>query len=71
MTAAQRYIEQGIQQGIQQGQCAMLLHLLRQRFGDEVTVEVERRIQVASAAQLERWTGRVLSAATLAELLAD
>ena len=67
VTAAQRYIEQGRQEG----KCALLLQLLHQRFGDEVNAEMERRIGTASAEQIEIWTGRVLSAATLTELLAD
>jgi hypothetical protein len=74
VTAAQRYIEQGRQEGRQegflQGERALLLRLLRQRFGAEVDAEIERRVGAAPAELLERWTGRVLSAATLAELLA-
>jgi hypothetical protein len=49
----------------------MLLGLLRQRFGDEVDAQVERRVASAPVEQIETWTTRVLSAATLAELLAD
>jgi hypothetical protein len=44
--------------------------LLRQRFGDAVNAQVEQRIATASLEQVEAWTGRVLSAATLAEVLA-
>jgi flagellar biosynthesis/type III secretory pathway protein FliH len=79
VTAAQQYIEQGIQQGRQQGieqgrqqgESAVLLRLVRQRFGDAVDPQIERRIAAASIEQLDTWTARVLSAATLAELLAD
>ena len=79
MTAGQRLIEQGRQQGIeqgieqgrQQGTQGVLLRLLRQRFGDAVNAQVEQRIATASLEQVEAWTGRVLSAATLAEVLAD
>jgi predicted transposase/invertase (TIGR01784 family) len=75
VTAAQQYIEQGIEQGIergrQQGESAVLLRLVRQRFGDEVDPQVERRIATASIAQLNTWTARIFSAATLTELLAD
>jgi len=67
MTAGQRLIEQGRQQGIQ----GMLLTLLRQRFGDAVNAQVEQRIAAASLAQVEAWTRRVLSAATLPEVIAD
>ena len=67
VTAAQRYIEQGRQQG----ESAVLLRLVRQRFGDAVDPQIERRIATASIAQLDTWTARILSAATLTELLAD
>jgi hypothetical protein len=79
MTAGQRLIEQGRQQGIEQGRQqgiqqgiqGVLLRLLRQRFGDAVSAQVEQRIATASPEQVEAWTGRVLSAATLAEVLTD
>jgi predicted transposase/invertase (TIGR01784 family) len=75
MTAGQRLIEQGrqqgIQQGIQQGAQGMLLRLLRQRFGDAVSPQVVQRVATASLEQIEVWAERVLSAATLAEVLAD
>jgi len=45
--------------------------LLRRRFGAEVDGETERRVAAAPAEQVEVWAERVLSAATLAELLAD
>ena len=71
MTSGQQLIEQGIQQGRQKERRRLLLRFLRQRFGDEVDAQVERRVGVASGEQLEIWTMRVLSAATLSELLAD
>jgi predicted transposase/invertase (TIGR01784 family) len=75
MTAGERLIQQGeergIQQGIQQGERAVLLRLLRQRFGHQVDTDVEQRLATASAQQIAIWVERVLSAATLAELLAD
>jgi hypothetical protein len=43
---------------------------VRQRFPQAVDAEVERRVAVASVAQLEASTDRVLTAATLHELLA-
>jgi trans-2-enoyl-CoA reductase len=49
----------------------VLLRLLRRRFGAEVDGEIERRVAVAPGEQIEVWAERVLSAATLAELLAD
>jgi Uma2 family endonuclease len=57
--------------GVQQGERALLLRLLRHRFGDAVDAGVERRIAAASAEQIDAWAARVLSAATLAELWAD
>ena len=67
----QQGMQQGIQQGIQQGTQGVLLRLLRQRFGDAVNAQVEQRIATASREQVEAWTGRVLSAATLTEAIAD
>jgi hypothetical protein len=62
---------EAIQEGLQQGERKVLLRLLRRRFGAEVDGEIERRVAVAPAEQVEVWTERVLSAATLVELLAD
>ena len=59
------------EEGRRQGECAVLLRLLRQRFGNEVDADIERRVATASLEQLETWTDRLLLAATLAELLAD
>ena len=79
MTAGERLIQQGeqlgiqkgIQEGIQQGERMILLRLLRKRFGDAVDVDVERRVQGATSEQIGTWAERVLSAATLTELLAN
>lgn len=79
MTAGQRLIEQGrqegieqgFQQGMQQGMQGALLLLLRQRFGAAVNRQVEQRVMAASRDQVEAWTGRVLSAASLAEVIAE
>jgi predicted transposase/invertase (TIGR01784 family) len=82
MTAGQQLIEQGRQQGIeqgrqqgieqgrQQGERALLLRQLRKRFGDAVDHQVEQRIAAASVEQIEIWSERVLSAATIVELFA-
>jgi hypothetical protein len=64
-------LEEGVKQGLEQGERKLLLRLLRRRFGAEVDGEVERRVAAAPAEQVEVWAERVLSAATLAELLAD
>jgi hypothetical protein len=70
----QQGLEQGVQQGLEQGverERKLLLRLLRRRFGAEVGGETERRVAAAPAEQIEVWAERVLSAATLTELLAD
>jgi len=75
VTAGQQLIEQGRQEGRREGrregECALLLRLLRRRFGDAVNTAIEQRIATASIEQIDTWTERVLSAATLTELLAD
>jgi len=63
--------QQGERAGFQQGERAVLLRLLRRRFGASIDSTIELRVAVASSEQIERWTERVLSAATLAELFAD
>jgi Domain of unknown function (DUF4351) len=55
----------------QEGRQEVLLRVLRLRFGGEVDAHVEQRIAAASVKQIETWTARLLSAPTLAELLAD
>jgi hypothetical protein len=67
----QDIVETWRQEAVQEGRQEVLLHLLRQRFGHEVDAHVERRVATASREQLDTWTGRVLSAATLSELLGD
>ena len=62
---------EAIQEGLEQGERKVLLRQLRRRFGAEVDGEIERRVATAPAEQVEVWTERVLSARTLAELLAD
>lgn len=64
-------VQEGVKQGLEQGERKVLLRLLRRRFGAEVDGEVERRVAAAAVEQVEVWTERVLSAATLTELLAD
>ena len=70
VTVGQRIREEARQEYRQRSQ-EVLLRLLRQRFGHEVDAPIERRVVSASFEQVESWTERVLSAATLAELLAD
>jgi hypothetical protein len=64
-------IQEGVKQGMEQGERKVLLRLLRRRFGATVDGEIERRVAAAPTEQIEIWAERVLSAATLAELLAD
>ena len=69
--AIEEGVQQGRQQGLEQGERKVLLRQLRRRFGAEVDGEIERRVATAPVEQVEVWTERVLSAGTLAELLAD
>ncbi|MFS8069616.1 MAG: DUF4351 domain-containing protein, partial [Byssovorax sp.] len=61
---------QGVQKGEQQGRRSMLLRQLRLRFGElpEATVA---RVNAAGVPQLDLWTDRVITAASLADVLAD
>jgi len=51
------------------GKAGALLQLLEARFGP-LQPQVIERVRAASAADLERWLGRLLGAASLSELLA-
>lgn len=64
-------VQQGVQQGVEQGERKLLLRQLRRRFGAEVDGAIEERVVAASAEQVELWAERVLSAATLDEILRD
>ena len=57
-----------VAQGQKEGERAMLLRLLRTRFG-ELPATAIARVESAEIAALERWGDRVLSAKTLAEVL--
>ena len=67
----QDIVENWRREAMEQGERKVLLRQLRRRFGAEVDREIERRVATAPAEQVEVWTERVLSAGTLAELLAD
>jgi hypothetical protein len=67
----ERSEQRGIQKGVLQGERALLLRQLRKRFVNEVDVDTERRLASASADQIATWAERVLSAPSLAEILAD
>jgi hypothetical protein len=64
-------VETWRREAMKDGERKLLLRQLRRRFGAEIDGETERRVTAASAEQIEVWAERVLSAATLAELLAD
>jgi len=59
--------EEGLQEGRQEGEAALLLRLLRRRFG-EVPSSVTDRLKVAEPAELEGWCDRLLEARSLREL---
>jgi len=67
----QDIVETWRREAIEQGERKLLLRLLRRRFGAEVDGEIERRVATGPAEQVEVWAERVLSVATLAELLAE
>lgn len=66
----QQGVQQGLQQGLREGQSAVLRSLLLQRFGP-LPREIEARIDAATLEQLQTWLGRILTAATLADLLGE
>jgi hypothetical protein len=57
-----------IERGQKEGERKILLRMLRLRFG-ELSVDVTARIDAAESEQIERWADRVLTAATLDEVL--
>ncbi len=67
---AQRFREEGRDEGIQRGEARILTAQLRLRFG-ELPAAVRQRIETTDADTLLRWSERVLTAATLDEILAD
>ena len=83
MTYGERLIQQGFergeqegfqkgeQEGFQRGERALLLRQLWARFGGQVDAAVERRVEAAPAEQIALWGERVLTAASLSDLLAD
>jgi hypothetical protein len=74
VTTGQQLIElgrqQGIELGLREGMQRVLLRWLKQRFDNDVDAHVEQRIATASIKEIETWVGRILSAATLADLFA-
>ena len=68
LSTADMLIEEGLQKGLRQGQAKMLLKLLRLKFG-RLPAGTTSRVRTASETELERWTERVLTASSLADLL--
>lgn len=68
MTVADRLRSEGRNEGRKEGLEEGLLKLLRARFGDVPEAAVAR-IQAASIAQLDAWLDRILTAATLDDVL--
>lgn len=60
--------KQGLEQGLEQGRRAVLRELLADRFG-ELPAKAERHLQSADEAELRAMAHRVLTAASLAEVL--
>ncbi|MEZ4362939.1 MAG: Rpn family recombination-promoting nuclease/putative transposase [Kofleriaceae bacterium] len=83
MTAAQRLREEGRQEGHREGRQeghregrleasrALLSRILQQRFGAQLDPSVEQRLHAATLEQVEAWSSRVLTAASLAAVFDD
>jgi hypothetical protein len=69
-TLRREAVQEGVKQVLERER-KLLLRLLQRRFGAEVDDEMKRRVATASGEQIEIWAERELSAATLAEILAD
>ncbi len=63
-------IELGMEAGMEAGERAIVLRLLSKRFGP-LDAAVRARVEQASVSNLELWADRILTAATLEEILAD
>ena len=65
-----RGIEQGLERGIEQGRREILARLLGLRFGPLSAAEWSR-LEQADAAHLNLWSERILTATSVAEVLAE
>ena len=70
MTAAQRLREEGRAEGRAEGRTALLLRQLRLRFGP-LPEDMLQRVRAADEATLDIWAERILTAATLSEVLTE
>jgi len=62
--------QEGLQQGLQEGRLAILRRLLELRFG-KLDTELAARLDAADAQALDRFTERVLTAATIDKVFAE
>jgi hypothetical protein len=62
--------QSGREEGRKEGERALVRKLLTLRFG-KLPADAEQRLERASLAELERWAERVLTAKSLAAVLAD
>ena len=77
-TFSERFLQQGLEQGLAQGEhigvrkgeARVLLTLLRLKFGT-VSEAVEARIDQADADTLLGWSGRVLSAGSIEDVVGN
>ncbi len=67
---AERFIQQGKLEGKQEGEAAMLLRLLRLKFG-EVPEVVRRKIQNTDPQTLLEWSDRVLTASSIEQVIGE
>jgi len=72
MNVAESFIaegrEQGLEQGLVQGRAQALRQLLVAKFGALAPAH-EAQLTSATAEQLDRWLGRILTAATVDDVL--
>jgi hypothetical protein len=66
----ERGIKQGVEQGILQGEALMLQNQLRLKFGI-IPDSILQRLHAAGSEELLLWSGRILSANSLAEMFAE
>jgi hypothetical protein len=66
---AERYREEGMQKGMQQGEVAVLLRQLERKFGDRLTDVDRLLVESADADTLLKWSDKILSANSIAEIL--
>ena len=68
MTAGEQLIERGRKDGLEKGQEQALVKILAARFG-ALPEPAAARIRAANSVQLDAWLDRVLTAATLHDVL--